>query len=56
MKSAICHDFPRPDLLGGQKKERLQKMQSCFIVKSSNTYTQLVHLSTDHEIHIIYNQ
>ena len=41
-----------------QKTKRLRKMQTFFILKSSiqTRFTTLVHLTTDHEVHIIYNQ
>ena len=36
IKSTICHDFSSPGLLEGPKTERLKKMQSFFIQKTSN--------------------
>ena len=33
MKSAICHDFPSPDLLEGPKDKKIKKMRSLFRYK-----------------------
>ena len=40
-----------------QKTERLKKMLSFLSFQSLQTsFTTLLHLTADHEIHIIYNQ
>ena len=36
IKSTICHDIPTPGLLEVTKTERLKKIQSFFILKTSN--------------------
>ena len=37
MKSAICHDFPSPDLLEGPKDRQIKENAKIFFVlKSSN--------------------
>ena len=57
-KFNICYDFPSPDLLEGPKDGKIKKKCKVFffILKSSIKFTTLVHLTTDHEVHIIYNQ
>ena len=57
MKSTICHDFPSPDLLEGPKDWKIKENAKFFSFWSLQTrFTTLVHLTTDHEVHIIYNK
>ena len=57
MKSTIYHDFPSPDLLEGPKDQEMKKKCKVFFsLGLQTTFTRLVQLATDHEVHIIYNQ
>ena len=57
MKSSIGHNFPSPDLLEGPKDRKIQENPKFFSFLSFQTrFTTLVHLITNHEVHIIYNQ
>ena len=57
MKSTICHDFPGPDLLEGPKNGKIKENAKFFSFLSLQTrFNILVHLTTDYEVYIIYNQ
>ena len=57
MKSTICHDFPSPDLLERLKDQKIKENVKFFSFWSLQTgFTTLVHLTTDHKVHIIFNQ
>ena len=57
MNSTICHDFPSPDLLEGPKAGKIKENEEFFSFLSLQTrFTILVHLTTDHKVHIIYSQ
>ena len=46
-----------PDLLEGSKDGKIKGNAKFFSFRSLQTrFTTLVHLTTDHEVHIIYNQ
>ena len=57
MKSTLCHDFPSPDILQGPRTRKIKENAMFFSFWSLQTkFTTLVHLTTDHEVHITYNQ
>ena len=57
MQSTICHDFPSPDLLERPKDGNTKENATSSSFWSLRTrFTTLVHLTTDHEVHIIYDQ
>ena len=51
MKSTICHNFPSADLLEGPKDGKLKENGKFFIIRKF-FITALVHLTTDHEVHL----
>ena len=57
MKSTICHDFPSLDLLEGPKDGKIKENAKFFSFQRLQTrFTTLVHLTTNHEVKIIFNQ
>ena len=57
MKSTICHDFPSPDLLEQPKDGKINENGKFFSFWSLQTrFPTLLHLTTYHEVYIIYNQ
>ena len=57
MKSTICCDFPSPELLQGPKDGKIKENAKSFSFESLQTrFTASVYLTTDHKVHIIYNQ
>ena len=57
MKSTICHDFPSPGLLEGPNDGKIKDNAKFFSFWSLQTrFTKLVHLTLDHEVHLIHNQ
>ena len=57
MKSTICHDSLSPDLLERPKDGKIKESAKFFLFDILRTrFTTLVHLTTDHEVPIIYNQ
>ena len=54
MKSTICRDFPSPDLLEGPKDRKIKDNAKFFSFQSLQArFITLVHLTIDHEVHII---
>ena len=57
MKSTISHNFSSPDLLEGLKDGKIKENAKFFLFQSLQPrFTTLVHLTTDYEVPIIYNQ
>ena len=56
MKLSICHDVRSPDLLEGPQVGKVKENAKFFFVIKTSRFTTLVHLTTDHEVHINYNQ
>ena len=57
MKSTICHDFQSPDLLEGPKDGKIKENAEFSSFQRLQTrLTTLVHLTTDHEVHIVFSQ
>ena len=57
IKSTISHDFPSPDLLERPKDGKMKEDANFFLKFSIQaSFTTLVHLNNDQEVHIIYNQ
>ena len=56
MKSTVCHDFPSPHSLEGPNDGKIKRNGKFFSFWSLQTrFTTLVHLTTDLDVHIIYN-
>ena len=56
MKAILCYHFPSPDLLEGPKDGKINENAEVFLFYSKVFKQGLVHLTTDREVHLIYNQ